>query len=125
MDLILRGKRPPATGVKIFGNPGISANPRFFGRTDLWINLSTTSRPKFDEESDFEVRLAVAPQKQRQISEKQNYRSEIFAEQFFLSSKNETLESSETRFGKVSYRSEPCWRSYEKLSPDDRSKISN
>ena len=38
-----------------------------FGRTDLQIGVS---RAKFDAESDFEVRLAVAPQKPGQISEK-------------------------------------------------------
>ena len=55
-------------------------NLRFFGRTDLWISLS---RAKFDEEADFEVRSAVRPPKQRQIGEKQNFRSEMFADFFF------------------------------------------
>ncbi len=39
-----------------------------FGRTDLRKSLS---RAKFHEESDFEVGLAVAPQKTRQIEEKE------------------------------------------------------
>ena len=38
------------------------------GRTDLWISLS---RAKFDEEADFEVRLAVDPQKSYILGEKQ------------------------------------------------------
>ena len=38
-----------------------------FGRTDLRIGVSGA---KFDAESDFEVRLAVAPQKPGQNSEK-------------------------------------------------------
>ena len=42
----------------------------FFGRTDLWRRLSTA---KFDEQSDFEVHFSVAPQKPRQISEKQSF----------------------------------------------------
>ena len=46
--------------VKFIGDPKFSPNPRFFGRTDLWISLS---RAKFDEEVDFEVRLGVALQK--------------------------------------------------------------
>ena len=40
-------------------------------------------------EADFDVRSAVARQKPRQISEKQNFRSENFAEIFFSASKNE------------------------------------
>ena len=61
-------------------------NPRFFGRADLWISLS---RAKYDEEVDFEVRLAVAPRKQRQISKKQTFLPENFAENFCSASKNE------------------------------------
>ena len=38
-----------------------------FGHTDLRIGLS---KAKFDAESDFEVRLAVAPQKPDQNREK-------------------------------------------------------
>ena len=59
----------------------------FFGRTDLRISLS---RAKFDVEVDFEVRSAVALQNSRQIDEKRNFRSKIFAEKKFLVSKNET-----------------------------------
>ena len=65
--------------------PGTRPNRRVFGRTDLWISVS---RAKFDEEADFEVRPAVAPQKPRQISEKRKFRSKIFAENFFSASKN-------------------------------------
>ena len=50
-----------------------------FGRTDLRKSLS---RAKFDEESDFEVRLAVAPQKPRQIREKRNFETEKFRKFF-------------------------------------------
>ena len=46
-----------------------------FGRTDLRIGVSGA---KFDAESDFEVRLAVAPQKPGQNSEKLIFRSENF-----------------------------------------------
>ena len=59
-----------------------------FGRTDLRISLSRT---KFDAEADFDVRLAVGRRKPRLLSEKPNFRSEKFAEQNFLVSKNETL----------------------------------
>ena len=52
-----------------------------FGRTDLRISLSGA---KFDPEADFDVRFAVARQNPRQISKKQNFRSEIFAEQNFF-----------------------------------------
>ena len=38
-----------------------------FGRTDLRIGVS---KAKFDEQADFKVRLAVAPQKPRQKSKK-------------------------------------------------------
>ena len=42
-------------------------NFMIFGRTDLRIGVS---RPNFDAESDFEVRLAVASQKPNKNSEK-------------------------------------------------------
>ena len=45
---------------KSFGDPKFSLNPRLFGRADLSISQS---RAKFDEEADFEVHSAVAPQK--------------------------------------------------------------
>ena len=57
------------------------------GRTDLRIGASGA---KFDAEDDFEVRLALAPPKPGQIDQKQNFRSNIFVENFFLASKNET-----------------------------------
>ena len=41
-----------------------------FGRTDLRLS---PSREKYAEESDFDVRLAVAPPKPCQISEKTNF----------------------------------------------------
>ena len=95
--------------VKIFvGDPRISTNPKFFGRIDLSRSLS---RAKFDEEADFEVRSAVARQKPRQISKKRNFRSEIFAEKKKnRRRKTKRRESSKTRFGKVSWRSERCSR---------------
>ena len=60
-----------------------------FGRTDLRIGLSGA---KFDAEADFDVRFTAASPNPRQISEKQNFRSEIFAEKNFLASKNQTSE---------------------------------
>ena len=60
-----------------------------FGRTDLRISLSGA---KFDAEADFDVRFAAARPNPRQISEKQNFRPEIFAEFFFVASKNKTSE---------------------------------
>ena len=48
-----------------------------FDRTDLRISLSGV---KFDAEADFDVRFAAARQNPRKIGEKQNFRSEIFAE---------------------------------------------
>ena len=51
-----------------------------FGRTELRITLS---KAKFDAETDFDVRLAVRRPKPRLLGEKQNFRSEIFAENFF------------------------------------------
>ena len=49
------------------------------------------SGAKFDAESDFEVHLAVAPQKPNQNSEKTIFRSENFAEKICSTSKNEML----------------------------------
>ena len=57
-----------------------------FGRTDLRKGVS---RAKFDAESDFEVHLAVAPQKPCQNSEKTICRPEKVADFFFSTSKNE------------------------------------
>ena len=60
-----------------------------FGRTDLRISLSGA---KFDAEADFDVRFAAARPNPRQISEKRNFRSEIFAEKKILASKIKTSE---------------------------------
>ena len=49
----------------------------FFGRTDLRKGVS---RAKFHGRSDFEVRLAVAPQNPSQNSEKLIFRSENLGE---------------------------------------------
>ena len=62
---------------------GSETKSAIFGRTDLSISVS---RAKFDGEADFEVRSAVARQKPRQIGEKQNFRSEFFADNFFWES---------------------------------------
>ena len=79
----------------------------FFGRTDFRKRLS---KEKFDVEVDFEVRSAVALQNSRQIDEKRNFDPK-FSPIFILAAKMKRLESSETRFDKVSRRSEPCSRS--------------
>ena len=65
----------------LHGNPRFGLNPRVFGRADLRISLS---RAKFDEEADFEVRSAVAPQKPHQISEKRKFGSKKFSEHNFF-----------------------------------------
>ena len=52
-----------------------------FGRTDLRKGIS---RAKFDAKFDFEVRLAVAPQKPGQNIEKLIFRCENFANDFFF-----------------------------------------
>ena len=70
-------RTPVISGEQFFGDPKFSPNPRFVGRTDLWISLS---RAKFDEEVDFEVRLGVALQKRQQIGKKQNFRSKVFVD---------------------------------------------
>ena len=54
---------------------------RFFGRTDL---RKSVSRAKFDAESDFEVRLAVALQKPDQNNEKLILGSKIFVDFFWF-----------------------------------------
>ena len=78
-----------------------------FGRTDLRISLS---KAKIEPEADFDVRFAVARQNPGQISKKRKFRPEIFAKKFFRRRKTKRPESFETRFGKVSCRSEPCSR---------------
>ena len=75
----------------------------FYGRTDLRKDVS---RAKFREESDFEVRLAVALQKPDQNNEKLILGSKIFVENFFSTSKHEMSGS----FPEVSRRSQPCLR---------------
>ena len=69
-----------------------------FGRTDLRKGVSGA---KFDAESDFEVHLAVAPQKPSQNSEITIFRSEHFADFFFRRRKMKCRGSSETRFPQV------------------------
>ena len=99
--------------VEIFvGDPRISTNPKFFGRTDLSRSLS---RAKFDAEADFEVHLAVARQNSHQIDEKLNFRSKNFAEKNFWRRKTKRPESFEKRFGKFSRQSEPCSTGSEKF----------
>ncbi len=85
----------------------LSQNQKIFGRTDLRIGVSGA---KFDAESDFEVRLAIAPQKPGQIDEKHSFRSNNFVEKKFWCRKMKRRESSETRFGKISGRTEPSLR---------------
>ena len=94
-------------GENLFGHPRFDPNSRFFRRTDLRISLS---RAKFDEEADFEVRLAVAPQKPCQISKKWKFWSNFFGDFFFRRWKTKCRESSETCFPKVWGRTESCLR---------------
>ena len=75
-----------------------------FGRTDLRISLSGA---KFDAEADFDVRFAAARPNPRQISEKQNFRSEIFAKKKIWRRKIKRPKLFETRFAEVSRQSEP------------------
>ena len=89
MEKIPPEKRSPTIESKFFRNPRFSPNPRIFGRTGLLISLS---RPKLDEQVDFDTRSAVARPKPRPIGEKQNFWSKIFAEKFFSASKNEMSE---------------------------------
>ena len=58
----------------------------FFGRTDLRKGVS---RAKFREESDFEVRLVVAPQNLSKNVEKRCATAKKIAKKTFLMSKNE------------------------------------
>ena len=69
-----------------------------FGHTDL---RKSVSGAKFDGQADFDVRLAVAPQKPSQNSKKLKFRSKKFA--IFLGGRRKMKRraSSETRFGKV------------------------
>ena len=81
VEKILLEKLTPASRVKLFRRSEVCIECDLFGRADLFISLS---RAKFDEEVDLEVRLGVAPQKPRQISENQNFRSKIFVNFFFV-----------------------------------------
>ena len=56
------------------------------GRTDLRKGVSGA---KFDGQADFQVRLAVAPRKPGQNSEKLIFRSKKIADFFLSASKNE------------------------------------
>ena len=60
-----------------------------FGRRDLRRSLSGA---KIDAQDDLDVHFAVARPNPRQTDEKQNFRSEIFAEKIILASKNKTSE---------------------------------
>ena len=71
---------------------------RIFSRTDLRIGVP---RAKFDAESDFEVRLDVAPQKPGQSSEKLFSDAKISPDKKNRRRKMKCRESSETRFAKV------------------------
>ena len=89
--------------------PKIDLICMIFGRTDLRIGLSGA---KFREQSDFEVRLAIAPQKPDQNGEKLIFLIRKIRRKFFCRRrKMKCRGSSETRFGKVSRRSEPSLRS--------------
>ena len=81
----VRGGREPPPGVMEMTSTFLPTPPfsdmlgrfsndfrTFSGRTDLRIGVS---RAKFDAESDFEVRLGVAPQKPGESSEKLIFRS--------------------------------------------------
>ena len=72
---ILEANLDQAYPTETFSEPNTDMFMAIFGRTDLRKSLS---RAKFDEESDFEVRLAVAPQKPRQIGEKRNFETNKF-----------------------------------------------
>ena len=76
-----------------------------FGHTDLRKGVSGA---KFDPKSDFEATFAVAPQKLDQNHEKLIFPSKNFANCCFRRRKMKCWESSETRFPKLSRRSEPC-----------------
>ena len=94
----------------VSGPPSFAAvNSTFstsFGRTDLRLS---PSRAKLAEESDFDVRLAVAP-KPHQMKEKLVFGSKHFADFFVLRGKVKSYKSLETRFGKFWRRSERCSR---------------
>ena len=60
-----------------------------FNRTDLRKGVSGA---KFDAESDFEVRLAVAPPKSAENDEKLISETKFFSDFFFSASKNRKLQ---------------------------------
>ena len=70
-----RRKFTSSLPTEVFSEPNTDMFLTIFGRTDLRKSLSIA---KFDEESDFEVRLAVAPQKPRPIDGKRNFEIEKF-----------------------------------------------
>ena len=78
-----------------------------FGRTDLRISASTA---KFDARADGHVRLAVRSPKPRKICKTKFSDPKISRKKVFRRRKIKFRESSETRFGKFSRRSEPSLR---------------
>ena len=78
-----------------------------FGHTDL---RKAVSKAKFDAESDFEVRLAVAPPKSIQNDQKLISEPEKKSKQFFFRQKIESCKCSETRVAEVSRRSDVSLR---------------
>ena len=95
-----------------FRTPGFgkSSNIVFltiFGRTDLRISLS---KAKIEPEADFDVRFAVARQIQAKLAKNENFDRKFSPKKVFRRRKTKRPESFETRFGKVSCRSEPCSR---------------
>ena len=79
------------------------------GHTDLRKDVPGA---KLDAESDFEVRLAVAPRKPCQIPEKLIFPSNAFVDIFLIGRRNiKCRESSETRFPKFWWLYEPNLKS--------------
>lgn len=78
-----------------------------FGRADLRKGVSGA---KFDAKSDFEVHFAVVPQKLHKNCEKLIFQAKLLLTIFLGCQKLKCWESSETRFPKVSHRSELCLR---------------
>ena len=65
---------------------------------------------KYIEESDFDAQKSLAPPKSVENNEKPKKKSDFFLKKNFRRQKIENCKSSETRFAKVSRRSEPCSR---------------
>ena len=78
-----------------------------FSRTNLGIGQS---RAKNCEESAGNVRFNVAPQKPSKNVVKRAFETKTFRTKFFRRGKMKCWGSSETRFRKVSKRTEPCLR---------------